>query len=233
MMGELFFAALTFLVRCGLGADLMKRAAWLQNSSRRVLRVFGVRCKVSGTIPSTGLLVTNHLSYLDILVLAATTPAVFVSKREVKFWPIFGWFACLAGTIFVNRERRTLVGELNEQIQTALDAGALVVLFPEGTSSNGESVLPFKSSLIEPATQPTHPLSVGWIHYELNDGDVGEEICYWRDMTFFPHAVNLLGKRCVRAFICFAPVQHRSADRKQLALQLHAAVTALKSNFTN
>lgn len=79
---------------------------WLQNSSRRLLRVFRIETQFTGDIPSSGLLVCNHLSYLDIVVLAAITPCVFVAKREVKKWPVFGWFARLAGTVFVHREQR-------------------------------------------------------------------------------------------------------------------------------
>jgi len=181
-------------------------------------------------VPSRGLLVSNHLSYLDILVLSSITPAVFVSKREVKFWPIFGQFAQMAGTVFVDRHRRTQVGEINQDIESALEDGALVVLFPEGTSSNGQTVLPFKSSLLEPAAQRTHPVWVGALRYALDDGDAGEEICYWGDHTFFPHALNLLGKRAIRANVRFAPFQHSGTGRKQLAVELHEAVLTLKQD---
>jgi 1-acyl-sn-glycerol-3-phosphate acyltransferase len=204
------------------------RASWLQRSSRRALRIFGLKPQVSGTIPSSGLLVCNHLSYLDILVLAACAPAVFVAKCEVKHWPLFGWFARLAGTIFVNREKRTQVGRLTDEIETVLNRGVLVILFPEGTSSGGQTVLPFKSSLLEPAARQTHPLSAGLIQYDLDDGDVAEEVCYWKDMTLVPHLVNLLSKRRVRASVRFAQLREGSADRKQLARQLHAEVVRLK-----
>ena len=88
------------------------RANWLQQSCRRALRVFHLEIEARGPIPTSGLLVCNHLSYLDILVLGALSPTVFVAKREVKLWPVFGWFAALAGTIFVDRERRTQTGRV-------------------------------------------------------------------------------------------------------------------------
>src|SRR5258708_39927049 len=110
-------------------------AAWLQSSSRCLLRVFRVETQFTGDIPSSGLLVCNHLGYLDILVLSALAPCVFVAKSEVKHWPIFGWFARKAGTVFVHREQRAQARQTVDQIETALQTGALVVLFPEGTSS--------------------------------------------------------------------------------------------------
>src|SRR5882757_6216546 len=85
------------------------RAAWLHRSSRRHLKIFGYSADTAGTIPKTGLLVSNHLSYLDTLAICATTPAVFVSKAEVKKWPLFGWLATLGGTVFIERTRRTHV----------------------------------------------------------------------------------------------------------------------------
>jgi len=229
--GELFLAALNYAIYCAAcQRDSLRsaRAVWLQNTSRRLLRVFRIETQFTGDIPSSGLLVCNHLSYLDILVLSALAPCVFVSKREVKHWPVFGWFAKLAGTVFVHREQRAQTGEMVDKIETALQTGALVVLFPEGTSSGGESILPFKSALLEPAARQTHPLAAGFLRYELNDGDVSEEVCYWKDMTLVPHLINLCSKRAVQASVHFNHLREGNADRKQLARQLHAEVLRLK-----
>lgn len=206
----------------------LARGLWLQRNSRRVLRVIRTDLRVNGPIPKSGLLVCNHLSYLDILTIAAITPTVFVSKHEVKHWPVFGWFARIAGTIFVQREKRGDVARTNNEMQAALEAGALLVLFPEGGSSNGETVLPFKSSLFEPAVKSSHPLHIGYINYALTDGNVVEEIYYWRDMTLLPHMLNLLSKRQLSVRITFAPAPEKSTDRKQLAKTLHAQVLRLK-----
>src|SRR5262249_55643775 len=110
----------------------------------------------------------------------------------------------------------------------ALDQGALVVLFPEGTSSDGKTVLPFKSSLLEPATRQTHSLFAGVIQYQIDDGDVGEEVCYWKDMTLIPHLINLLSKKTIRASVRFNPLREGSTDRKELARQLHTEILRLK-----
>jgi 1-acyl-sn-glycerol-3-phosphate acyltransferase len=232
-LGGVFAAGgLDFLCSCAFRPEAAlpaRRALWLQRTARRFLRVFGLEPQVIGAMPSSGLLACNHLGYLDILVLAAGAPAVFVAKEEVKYWPLFGWFARLGGTIFVNRQRRTQVGQFSDQIQTVLNRGALVILFPEGTSSGGRTLLPFKSALLEPAAGSAHPLSAGLIQYELDEGDVAEEVCYWKDMTLVPHLLNLLSKRGLRASVRFAPLAGGSADRKELARQLYDVIVSLKT----
>jgi 1-acyl-sn-glycerol-3-phosphate acyltransferase len=213
-------------------SGLKARSCWLQLGCRRVLRIFNVEIQAHGPIPSRGLLVSNHLSYLDVLVLSALTPSIFVAKREVGNWPIFGWFARMAGTLFVNRGCRTQVRHLSGELQTVLDQGALVVLFLEGTSSDGRTVLPFKSALLEPARNPSYALSAGSISYQLEHGDVGEEVCYWKDMTFVPHLLNLLSKKCIEARVRFSALQTYQTDRKQVARQLHGEVSKLKTHIT-
>jgi 1-acyl-sn-glycerol-3-phosphate acyltransferase len=188
-----------------------------------------VEVDTHGPIPTSGLLVSNHLSYLDVLVLGALTPATFVAKREVKHWPVFGWFAALAGTVFVNRERRIQTGQAAKAIEAVLDRGQLIVLFPEGTSSDGTAVLPFKSSLLGPATKTICPLFAGVLQYEINDGDVGEEVCYWKDMTFFPHLLNLLTKSHIVARVRLLPVKRTTTCRKALARQLHSDLCRLNA----
>lgn len=220
-------AFLGLLLRSGGKPAQPARSRWLQWCSRRTLRVFGVRYQASGAPPQTGLLVSNHLSYLDILVLVSLTPAVFVSKAEVKHWPVFGWFARLAGTLFVDRTRRSDVTRMNALIETALTAGNVVVLFPEGTSWNGSEILPFKSSLLEPIAGAKHPLTVAHLGYALDDGDAANDVCYWGNATFFPHLLNLMTKKHVRARVCFAAVPQPATDRKALAQQLHAEVSRL------
>jgi 1-acyl-sn-glycerol-3-phosphate acyltransferase len=232
---ELLLAAFVYIPTVALrtaDSRMRTRAHWLQQSCRRVLRVLNVEVDAQGPVPNSGLLVCNHLSYLDVLVLGALKPAVFVAKREVRYWPVFGWFATLAGTVFVDRERRTQTGRAAEGIQGVLESGRLIVLFPEGTSSDGKTVLPFKSSLLEPTMKTTWPLSVGALGYELLDGDVGEEICYWKDMTFFPHLLNLLTKDHILCRVCVLKVERATACRKALARQLQLEVSQLNATFS-
>jgi 1-acyl-sn-glycerol-3-phosphate acyltransferase len=231
LIGELLLTAISYVRYSAFQSHdslPLVRAKWLQRSSRRVLRIFRVETQSVGSVPLNGLLVCNHLSYLDVLVLAALTPSLFVAKSEVRRWPVFGWFARLAGTIFVERNKPSQTGQSADKIAVALRNGALVVLFPEGTSSGGETVLPFKSSLLEPATRNVHALTAGLIAYELADGDVSEEVCYWKDMTLVPHLINLLSKRAIRASVSFTVLRQGSSNRKELARQLHSEVLRLK-----
>ena len=218
---------LVLLLRHGGNIPQLERSSWLQWCSRRTLRVFSVEFESHGPLPPAGLLVCNHLTYLDILVLVALTPAVFVSKAEVQNWPVFGWFAKRSGTLFVDRTRRSDVTRMNTEIDRTLAGGNVLVLFPEGTSWNSREILPFKSSLLEPIVGSKHPLSVGRITYALDDGSVEQDVCYWGEMTFLTHFLNLMTKRHIRARVTFAPIAQPAADRKELARQLHAEVVRL------
>jgi len=211
-------------------AKRLAQAGWLQRATTRHLKIFGCSTNLAGPVPAKGFLVSNHLSYFDILAIGATTRAVFVSKADVRRWPLFGWLSSLAGTIFIERERRTHVGAVNREIEAALADGALVVVFPEGTSSDGQTILPFRGSLLEPALRGGHEISVGWIHYDLDDGDAGNEVCYWGEHSFFPHLLNLLDKRGVRATLRFGKFNRNTDDRKELARQLREAVLELKNS---
>ena len=230
--GEIIIALVDYLFRCAFRPEKSApaaRALWLQRASRRALRIFKFTAQVAGPVPSGGLLVSNHLSYLDVPVMASLTPAVFVAKHEIKSWPVIGWLARLAGTLFIDRGRRMDVAPVNAAVQTALEGGALVVVFPEGTSSNGRTVLPFKSSLLEPATRQIHSLTISLIQYELDDGDAGNDVCYWSDVTFFEHLLNLMSKRTFRASVRFAAIPSIETSRKELAQQLHSEMLKLKN----
>ena len=136
--------------------DAVGKAFWLQNTCRRALRTLAVSVHSQGAPARGAVIVSNHLSYMDILVLAAVTPVVFVSKKEVRGWPIFGWFAEKAGTRFIDRTKRGDVSRISKEITPVISADLTVVLFLEGTTTDGADVLPFKSSLLEPA------ISHGW-----------------------------------------------------------------------
>ena len=208
----------------------LARASWLHRACKRQVKIYSCDYASTGLIPRSGLLVSNHLSYLDILVIGSLTSVVFVAKSEVRQWPVIGWLTALAGTVFIVRERRTHVGAVNKEIESALADGVLVVVFPEGTSTDSETVLPFRSPLLEPVTTGAHPIATGYLHYELTDGDARNEVCYWGDHTFFPHAVNLLSKRRVHATMRFGTFQRTTDDRKELAVQLREAVLELKAD---
>ena len=222
---EIFGGAVAFQCRKSNTSD--DHARWLHRICRRVLRVFAVQSTVVGSVQTRGLLVANHLSYLDIVLLGSLTPCVFVAKSEVKGWPVFGWFARMAGTVFVDRNHRRDAARTNEIIRAALKGGSLVVLFPEGTSSDGSGILPFKSPLLEAAIGERVPITVAALRYELPDGDAGTEVCYWGGHTLVPHLIKLLSKREVKASVAFSEMTNTWRDRKKLAAQLHSEVSRL------
>jgi len=217
----------------GFKPPLGVRTRWLQRNSRRVLRVFAASVKTGGGLPDAGLLVCNHLSYLDILLLGSLTPSVFVSKYEVRHWPVLGWCSRMAGTLFIRRGRRSDVARIGREIHDVMQDGHLVVVFPEGTSSDGRQVLPFKSSLLEPATGTDHELFAGHIRYLIGEGSVENDVCYWGEMSFFPHALKILSLPRVMASVRFSRVQSGEGNRKDLARQLHAEVIRLKTTAQN
>ncbi|MEP6670709.1 MAG: lysophospholipid acyltransferase family protein [Chthoniobacter sp.] len=203
------------------------RADWLQRVAAGCARILHLKINRFGTLPNSGLIVANHLSYIDIILLAAQRPCVFVSKEEVRSWPIFGRCASLGGTIFIDRKHRGDVAAVADVMRAALDEGVLVVLFPEGTSSGGSSVLPFKSSLLEPAMHVSHPVTAIALSYALAEGSVPNEICYWRDMTLLPHLLNVWIKSLIYATLRCGIARPRQGDRKSLARELHDEVAAL------
>jgi 1-acyl-sn-glycerol-3-phosphate acyltransferase len=209
-------------------SSLNHRTRVLHRWSALALPRLGVRIITEGAPPERGLVVSNHLSYLDILVFSAVAPCVFVAKREVKSLPGVGWIATLAGTIYIDRSKRSATHWIQPEIDAALAAGSRLVLFPEGTSSDGHRILPFRSSLFQPAIDRRTPVTAACISYEIEDGDPAVDVCYWGDMTMGPHALKLFAKIGVTATLRFGRRPQLFDDRKQAARALYEEVSALK-----
>lgn len=215
-----------FLRMRGRLSDI-ERVRWLHGCCSSALRRLHIDIQTSGPFPGRGLLVANHLSYLDILVLSALSPCAFVAKKEVRSWPLFGLMAYMAGTVFVDRSRSSDAYRANTEMSEALADGVVVVLFPEGTSSDGSTVLPFRPALFEAAVSASEYVSSAHISYAVDEGSVAQDICYWGSMTFFPHLLKLLSKRKVVARVQFAADVRKFEDRKQAAQVTRDAVAAL------
>jgi 1-acyl-sn-glycerol-3-phosphate acyltransferase len=211
------------------GGTLRQRADWCHRWAPRYLRLLNVELTANGKPPKSGLLTCNHLSYLDIVVLFAIQPQVFLSKAEVRNWPLIGLMTRCAGTLFIRRERKGDVAELQAEFAKVVGEGLPLTLFPEGTSSDGSTVLPFFSSLLEPAAKANWPVTPGWIGYRLEEGDgkVADDVCYWRDMTFGPHFLKLLSKKKIYATVAFGEPIEAGLNRKQMAAVLREEVSAL------
>ena len=188
----------------------------------------GIHVEVAGPPAVAGLIASNHLSYLDIVVYSAIAPCAFIAKREVRSWPAVGWIATLARTIYVDRSRRSETHSIQPAIQSALAAGLRLFLFPEGTSSDGSHVLPFHSSLFQPAVDLQVPVSAACIEYTIPDGVAATEACYYGEMKLFPHLLNVLSKHSVVARVTFSSNSFLFSDRKQASLKMHEEVERLR-----
>lgn len=209
-------------------AERAARAAWLHRCCQRTLRIMHVHVTVRGPLPEGGLITANHLGYLDIVALSAALPCVFVSKMEVKSWPLFGVFAKLSGTLFLDRTRRGAVSSVAGQMREVLASGVPLVFFPEGTSTNGDEVIPFKTSLFEPVAELGCPVTAAAISYTTSDGSVRDEIHWWGTTPLAPHLLNVFVKRRIDVTIRFGEMRSRTGDRKEIARELHAEVSALR-----
>lgn len=201
---------------------------------RNVCRLLGIRLEIEGEVRRGRpvLLVANHTSWLDIPVLSALAPVSFVAKREVGSWPGVATLARLQRTVFVDRERRVAVGETAGEIIERLRAGDAIVLFAEGTSSDGNRVLPFRTSLFAAAKPPARVAAgvpdavvqtVSIVYERLHGVPLGRAdrplTGWYGDMELPAHAWRLLqaGPLDVR-IVVGAPVPLDAfADRKQLA----------------
>lgn len=197
--------------------------------ARGCCRIIGLHVAVEGEPPSPPFfLVSNHLSYVDIVALMAQAPVVFVAKSEVSRWPFLGRLSRAANTIFVDRAKRSDVVRVNELIAGMIGSGRSVLVFPEGTSSRGAEVLPFRSSLLEPAVKIGHPVAAASLAYRTPAGwpTADESVCWWGDMTFPDHFYRMLQIPRVDAALCFAAQPVSAPERHALAEGLHAAVSA-------
>ena len=218
-----------FLIRSSDGINLVSgKIAWMQWMSRRFLWLLGCKVSVRGCIPSQGLIVCNHLGYVDILAIGFVCPAIFIAKSDVREWPIFGWLASLAGTLFVSRNTPTQVMNQISEITSLLAGAHPIVLFPEGTSSDGRQVLPFRSSLLQAPLTTGNPITSAAISYTMSDGaDPGTSVAYWGEMTFFLHLLSLMTNHSFTAQLHFGQSHVPSQDRKQEAALLHSQVSTL------
>ena len=217
-----------WLVRAGGRVTLAKRAMWLQSMARRVLKALGIHVRVHGRPPSAGLVVSNHLSYLDIAIICSAMPCFFVSKSEVGRWPYFGRAARAGGTIFIDRENRASIVEVAIQMAERLKHPFPVVLFPEGTSSDGSKVLRFLSSLFEPATREGMPITAAAVRYVLEDGEQERDLCWFDNSLFLPHLWKTLGTAGFSADVQFGE-PHVYAHRRTAAETTHDEVKAMRA----
>jgi 1-acyl-sn-glycerol-3-phosphate acyltransferase len=198
-----------------------------QAASRAVLSLMRVTVRVSGPIPSPPfLLVANHLGYLDVPVLAHLLPCVFVSKAEIRRWPVMGSICRDLGTVFIEREVLRDIPRALAAMEEAFTQGQGIIFFPEGTSSQGAGVLPFRTPLLALAARLGHPVHYAALSYRTGEGDppAGQAVCWWGGTPFVPHLLKLLKLNRIEATVDFGPEPIAEADRKRLAERLRAGI---------
>ena len=213
------------------------RAAWLHRFMARILRGFGVTLTVEGSFPPHGALISNHLSYLDIVVYAALSPVVYCARAEMERWPVIGWMTMMAGTVFVDRGAGGSSERAKTGMLTAARAGIPVTFFPEGTTTDGTHVLPFRSGLLAQALAAGEPVTAARIAYTLGpgNGDASAQnlVCWGDDTPLLKHIFRFNSLVGVHAQVRIAPQPiHFSSpnlDRKQAAIEAREAVIALRA----
>jgi 1-acyl-sn-glycerol-3-phosphate acyltransferase len=241
----LAFVALTLALLpfqlIGLAFDLRLQRTIPHLYHRALCALIGVRIREVGRRSRANpvLILSNHASWLDICVISALAPVVFIAKSEVAGWPVFGWLAKLQRTIFINRQARRQTGAATREIAGRLLGGDAVVLFAEGTSSNGTRVLPFRSSLVGAVhhalgnsshhtsitVQPMSLAYVGIGGVPMGRG-LRERVAWYGDADLIPHLLRVLASGAVDVTVSWgeATAHDMSADRKAIAREAEKSV---------
>jgi 1-acyl-sn-glycerol-3-phosphate acyltransferase len=191
---------------------------------------------VDGEFPAEGALIANHLSYVDVVLFAALSPCVFCSKIEIASWPVVGYLGKMAGTVFVDRGRGGSALKAGSKMQAALEDGVPVMFFPEGTTTNGTEMLPFRSGLLGQVLEVGAPVTAAYLEFTIEEDNgpdvvVEDDVCHWGDDPMWPHVWKYLGLKGVRATVRFGdgPIRWSSEglNRKAAAVEARDAVGAL------
>jgi len=203
------------------------RSFILKTWSRGLLIICSVRVHVEGNPPGAPFfLVSNHLGYVDIAVLGSLVGGVFVAKAEISEWPAIGFLCRSVETIFIDREMRREIPGVMREIERQVGHGQGVILFAEGTSSSGASVMPFRPALLEPAARSNLPVSYASVSYRTPEREQPAHlsVCWWGGASFVPHALEFFKLHRIDATVVFGDRQFQGGDRKILANELRSAV---------
>lgn len=203
--------------------------------STALLDLLNIRVVVEGEVPPGGLsntmFVANHISWVDIHALNSIHTARFIAKSEIKQWPVFGFFAVSVNTLFVNREKRHEAGKIVNSTKQALQEGDCICFFPEGTTTDGTEIKPFKGSLLQAAIEAKSEVRPFSIHYPDAENRVNTEMSYWGEMSLIESIRNVIRQQEASVVLKFAePIKAADYDRRNLTLMTRQAIIS-KSNL--
>jgi 1-acyl-sn-glycerol-3-phosphate acyltransferase len=198
----------------------------------KLLRIVGVAVQVEGEPPpgsgAPAMIAANHISWLDIFALQSVRPARFVAKSEVRDWPLAGWIAERAGTLFIRRGIRRDTARINSLVQSALVQGDCVGIFPEGTTTEGDALLKFHTSLFEPAVANRATVQPVAIRYEHPDGTLCRAMSFVGDLSFAQSLGLVIRQKRSVARIRFAlPIDPHGLTRRDVAKVARERVATL------
>lgn len=200
---------------------------WLkQRWSRQLLEILAIRLDANlHGVARGSLIVANHISWLDIFVLNAARPMAFVSKSEVREWPLAGWLAANTETLFLRRGRRADAVEINARIETMLASGKDVAVFPEGTTTDGSHLLPFHGALLQPAIDGRRPVQPLALAYFDASGQRSTVPAYAGETTMAECMAEIIACRSLRVRLRpTPPIVAEHLTRREVAAMAHGAV---------
>jgi lyso-ornithine lipid O-acyltransferase len=235
-LGLFFFGVLAVL---HLGISMLRLpnrwkivSRWMRGFTWLMRRILNIKITVEGDAGQLGrggcVIISNHFGYLDGIILGSLFPVIFVSKREVKSWPLIGQWTTLCGTVFINRQKKGLIPLAVNEMSRKLKQQANILLFPEGAATNGERILPFRTApLAAPLRSRAFIVPITLAYQSVNEQPLSaanRDLVYcYDDMPDAPHFWKLLGLRRIEARVTIRPkidcsrYEDNSAGRKRLA----------------
>lgn len=193
--------------------------------SRWLVRALGVRIRNSGPVPLPGtLVVCNHISWLDVFVLNGIAPTTFVCKDDVKSWPGLGTLVSHSGTLFIERGSRSAAARAAQAIAERLKMKECVAVFPEGTTTQGKTLLPFRSALFQAAIEAETSVQPVALQYLEPDGTLTVSPAYDGDLTFMQSLMSIVRTPRIFARVAYLPALPCSLDRRALALEAEECI---------
>lgn len=206
-----------------------------QRWSAQLLDMLGIQWHAQGVSMDAGLCVANHISWLDIVVITASMPSTFLAKEEVRNWPLIGWISAQAGTCYMQRGSRMAAYRSTDTMTSLLQTGQRVVVFPEGTSSDGRDVLPFHSALVQSAINACVPLQPVALRYTCEQR-FSDAAAYHGDLSLAQSLWRIARTPALQAhLLLLPPLDTQGHDRRALSTHARAHIrqTLLETSGTS